>query len=324
VDVSVQWDEPELPGGVAGAAVGDGWPWAGWRHSSRNPHPAAANLWPQFALRQQSLKRFFPGAQRAALAPAPAAAAAAVPTATPASTSQGGSEPVVVDLVSQDDDDDDDDDDNGDDDKHGMVGSAGTAAGGQAALRDGGATAAPPIKRPRVEAGGGARPAPVGGKVRGATGKGSGGSLLALGFVRTPAAPPPLHQAAAAGGVAAAVDAAAATSALESTREGSPYSDGGGIGGGGGGGGGSHTASAAGAWARMLTGPAPPPLCRCGIPAVHRTVKRKDKTANAGRTFWVCTKPEGKRGDPAARCDFFLWDRPAGGSGGGGGAAAER
>ena len=60
-----------------------------------------------------------------------------------------------------------------------------------------------------------------------------------------------------------------------------------------------------GAWSQMLTGPMPPPLCRCGIPSVQREVKKASE--RKGSRFYVCVKPQGKAGDPAARCNFFMW-----------------
>jgi AP endonuclease-2 len=37
-----------------------------------------------------------------------------------------------------------------------------------------------------------------------------------------------------------------------------------------------------------------------------QVVKKKD-TANRGRTFYVCARPEGPRSDPAASCNHFQW-----------------
>ena len=36
----------------------------------------------------------------------------------------------------------------------------------------------------------------------------------------------------------------------------------------------------------------------------RRTLK---DSANKGREFYVCAKPEGRKGDPTARCDGFIW-----------------
>ena len=62
---------------------------------------------------------------------------------------------------------------------------------------------------------------------------------------------------------------------------------------------------AARSWAQLLTGPPPPPLCKHAEPAIQRTVVKPGTTL--GRKFFVCARPEGAHGDPAARCDFFLW-----------------
>jgi len=98
-----------------------------------------------------------------------------------------------------------------------------------------------------------------------------------------------------------------------------------------------------GAWAAMLAGPPPAPQCRCGLAMVERTVKKGG--TNAGRRFWVCPKPDGKAGDPKARCEVgFVWHDEwhrewhgsgrtiaaprkwgwAGGGGGGGGVGVKR
>lgn len=53
------------------------------------------------------------------------------------------------------------------------------------------------------------------------------------------------------------------------------------------------------AWAGLLTGPVPPPLCRCGLSMVFRTVLKEGP--NKGKVFYVCVRPEG------ARCDTFIW-----------------
>lgn len=58
-------------------------------------------------------------------------------------------------------------------------------------------------------------------------------------------------------------------------------------------------------WSQLFTGPLPLPICRCGVATVERTVLKDGATA--GRKFYVCVRPQGRAGDPNARCDFFLW-----------------
>jgi hypothetical protein len=59
-------------------------------------------------------------------------------------------------------------------------------------------------------------------------------------------------------------------------------------------------------WSALLKGPSPPPFCLCNPPL--ETVERKSKSPGTlGKIFYVCSKPEGKAGDPNARCDFFRW-----------------
>lgn len=60
-------------------------------------------------------------------------------------------------------------------------------------------------------------------------------------------------------------------------------------------------------WAGVLR-QLPTPMCRCAVnpvPAIHRTVRKAGPTQ--GRSFWVCPKPAGARGQPGAACDLFLW-----------------
>lgn len=59
------------------------------------------------------------------------------------------------------------------------------------------------------------------------------------------------------------------------------------------------------AWASLLSGPVPAPMCACGVVTVERQSKQVNE--NLGRRFYVCPRPQGKTGDPNARCDFFLW-----------------
>ena len=81
-------------------------------------------------------------------------------------------------------------------------------------------------------------------------------------------------------------------------------------------------------WKSILTGPAPPPTCAHGEPAVSRKVlKVRGVTLraigyagsdcvracavqagqNCGRMFWTCGRPEGLRTDRNARCNYFQW-----------------
>jgi AP endonuclease-2 len=60
-------------------------------------------------------------------------------------------------------------------------------------------------------------------------------------------------------------------------------------------------------WRSMLTGPKPPPKCKGHRePCIQRCVKKKGP--NFSRKFWVCARGDGRRNDPSARCDYFLWD----------------
>ena len=62
-------------------------------------------------------------------------------------------------------------------------------------------------------------------------------------------------------------------------------------------------------WQSLFSGPPKPPLCAGhGEPCVLRTVKKVGP--NRYRQFWVCARPGGSRGDPAAKCDFFQWLKP--------------
>ncbi|XP_077984910.1 DNA-(apurinic or apyrimidinic site) endonuclease 2-like isoform X2 [Glandiceps talaboti] len=64
--------------------------------------------------------------------------------------------------------------------------------------------------------------------------------------------------------------------------------------------------SQAAVWRNMLSGPRPPPLCKGHKePCVLRTVKKSGP--NQGKQFYVCTKPEGPKSNPEARCDHFQW-----------------
>lgn len=59
----------------------------------------------------------------------------------------------------------------------------------------------------------------------------------------------------------------------------------------------------AAAWRKLLSGPAPPPLCRHGKPCVLKAVGKTGE--NRGRTFFSCPYPAGigKNAD----CHFFQW-----------------
>ncbi|VEL40061.1 unnamed protein product [Protopolystoma xenopodis] len=61
------------------------------------------------------------------------------------------------------------------------------------------------------------------------------------------------------------------------------------------------------AWRNLLACPSKPPLCfRHQEPCVLRIVKRTGSN-HFGRQFWVCSRPQGVTGNPAARCQTFLW-----------------
>jgi len=65
------------------------------------------------------------------------------------------------------------------------------------------------------------------------------------------------------------------------------------------------TSTAVQGWASLLKGPLPPPLCHHGEPTTQRKVVKPGESI--GRSFFVCARPEGAQGDPAARCNFFKW-----------------
>lgn len=59
-------------------------------------------------------------------------------------------------------------------------------------------------------------------------------------------------------------------------------------------------------WKSLLKGPEPPPLCSShNEPCVKRTVKKEGP--NLGRQFYCCSRPEGHKSNPEARCQFFKW-----------------
>ncbi|KAK2158357.1 hypothetical protein LSH36_172g03042 [Paralvinella palmiformis] len=64
--------------------------------------------------------------------------------------------------------------------------------------------------------------------------------------------------------------------------------------------------AASASWKSLLKGPPAPPLCKGHKePCVLRTVKKD--SLNKGRQFWVCSRPEGHKSNPDARCDYFVW-----------------
>eukprot|EP00750_Incisomonas_marina_P017939 INCI2651.3.p1 GENE.INCI2651.3~~INCI2651.3.p1 ORF type:complete len:928 (+),score=136.14 INCI2651.3:177-2960(+) len=64
---------------------------------------------------------------------------------------------------------------------------------------------------------------------------------------------------------------------------------------------------AAGAWSALMRGPRKMPLCAGHqLPCVQRTVLKEGE--NKGKKFFCCPKPDGRRGDPAARCQSFFWE----------------
>jgi exonuclease III len=74
---------------------------------------------------------------------------------------------------------------------------------------------------------------------------------------------------------------------------------------------GAATAAASALWRSMLKGPVPPPLCLCGIAARTQTAGPggSAKVSNVGQKFYCCSKPEGRPGEPGARCKYFRWQR---------------
>ena len=65
------------------------------------------------------------------------------------------------------------------------------------------------------------------------------------------------------------------------------------------------SSSAGASWAQLLRGPLPPPKCKHGEAAIQRTVVKAGP--RHGARFYVCARPEGRKGDAHARCDFFMW-----------------
>ena len=59
-------------------------------------------------------------------------------------------------------------------------------------------------------------------------------------------------------------------------------------------------------WKKVLKGPKPAPLCPGhNEECVLRTVKKEGP--NLGRQFYCCSRPEGHKSNPEARCNFFKW-----------------
>nr|VZI31370.1 unnamed protein product [Spirometra erinaceieuropaei] len=59
-------------------------------------------------------------------------------------------------------------------------------------------------------------------------------------------------------------------------------------------------------WSQIFRRPQKAPRCSGHQePCVRRTVKRA--SANRGRDFWVCPRPDGAPGNPEARCSTFIW-----------------
>ena len=59
-------------------------------------------------------------------------------------------------------------------------------------------------------------------------------------------------------------------------------------------------------WKQLLKGPPEAPLCAGHREACLLRVVKKEGS-NLGRSFWVCRKPPGHRGDPQASCNTFVW-----------------
>ena len=158
--------------------------------------------------------------------------------------------------------------------------------------------------------------------VKGADGDGAGGGAGAAPRALLPAAPKPAPKPAAwrnAGSPqpppGGAMESAMSLNVMEPGRRHGAGPAGGGRGGGGRGGGGRGGGGRGPATAgRGASGSAELPAvsCGCGEAAAVRTVQKE--TANKGRQFYTCAKPQGQG------CGFFQWtDEVAGGGGGGGG-----
>ncbi|CAG5120355.1 unnamed protein product [Candidula unifasciata] len=60
------------------------------------------------------------------------------------------------------------------------------------------------------------------------------------------------------------------------------------------------------AWKSLLSGPPPPPLCPGHKePCILKTVNKKGPNKN--KQFYVCARPEGAKGNPEYRCNYFVW-----------------
>lgn len=61
------------------------------------------------------------------------------------------------------------------------------------------------------------------------------------------------------------------------------------------------------AWKAILRGPPKAPLCNGHkVACVLRTVI-KQESANKGKSFWCCSKPNGLANNPESRCNHFEW-----------------
>ncbi|BFZ16068.1 hypothetical protein BsWGS_19107 [Bradybaena similaris] len=60
------------------------------------------------------------------------------------------------------------------------------------------------------------------------------------------------------------------------------------------------------AWKSLLSGPPPPPLCPGHKePCILKTVNKKGPNKN--KQFYICARPEGAKGNPEYRCNYFVW-----------------
>lgn len=59
-------------------------------------------------------------------------------------------------------------------------------------------------------------------------------------------------------------------------------------------------------WKKILTGPPKAPSCT-GHKELCTMRSVKKPGLNTGRSFWVCSRPEGHKSNKEARCEFFMW-----------------
>lgn len=60
------------------------------------------------------------------------------------------------------------------------------------------------------------------------------------------------------------------------------------------------------AWKSLLSGPPPPPLCPGHKePCILKTVNKKGPNKN--KQFYICSRPEGAKGNAESRCNYFVW-----------------